>query len=70
MPLIKSKSKKARRKNYLELVSGPVGSARQKAIRTIMRKRGWSFERTKAWQAGIIAARIQGGKKKRKKKKK
>lgn len=55
MPLIKSKSKSARRKNFLELTIGSVGSARHKALRTIMRKRGWSYERARAWQAGIIA---------------
>ncbi len=60
MPLLKSKTEKARKKNFLELTTGVVGSARKKAITTLMKRKGWSFERARNYQAGIIASRIKG----------
>ena len=58
MPLIKSKSKEAQRKNYLELALGEVGEVRRKAIKTIMRKRGISFEAARRLQAVAIAKNV------------
>lgn len=61
MPLVKGASKQAKRKNYLELTLGEIGATRRKAIKTIMRKRGVSFDKARRIQAGAI---IQNAKKK------
>jgi len=55
MPLKPATSKKNRKENYLELISGRVGSARQKAIRTLMKRRKISYEKAKEYQAKVIA---------------
>jgi len=60
MPLIKSNSSQARRKNYLELSLGQMGEARRKAIKTIMRRKKMSFEEARRYQAAIIVKNIHG----------
>ncbi len=54
MPLLNSKSKGAKRKNYLELMTGEVSSTRKKAITTIMKRRKIGYEQARAIQAKAI----------------
>ena len=54
MPLIKSNSKKAKKQNFLELVTGVVGGVRHKAIKKIMRRRKISYEKARQIQAAAI----------------
>ena len=63
MPLPKNfrKTKKGRKKAFQELMHGQVGPAREKGIRTLMRKHGISYEEARR----RMAAAIMGGKRKR-----
>ena len=57
MPLFKGRSKAVKHKNFLELTTGAVGSTRRKAIRTLMRRRGVSYEKARALQAKAIISK-------------
>lgn len=54
MPLIKSKSKKAKKKNFKKLMDEKPGKSRAKAIRTIAKRRGVSLKKAQQIQAGAI----------------
>lgn len=64
MPLKKSRSKKAVAYNMDELMHGPVGPARKKALKTMMKK-GMTMKQARMKQAEAIALNM--GKKKKKK---
>jgi len=55
MPLYKGVSKKIISKNISELTTSKPGAAREKAIHTMMKKRGISYETAKNRQAIAIA---------------
>lgn len=61
MPLKSGHSNAIIKANFNELnVGGQIGSARMKAIRTLMRRKNMSFEAARAYQAGIIS-RVKAG---------
>jgi hypothetical protein len=63
MPLYSGVSKKIISKNISELTSGPAGTARSKAIHTMMKK-GMSYDQAKNRQAVAIAMSKAGKSKK------
>jgi len=54
MPLTKSDSKEAQKKNMTELLVGVISEPRKKAIRTLAKRKGISFEKAREHQAKII----------------
>ena len=61
MPLSKSRSLGAFKKNIGELVKSKAGATRQKGINTLARKQGISTESAKKKQAAVIAFNIKRG---------
>ena len=58
MPLLKSRTKEAKRRNYLELTMGEMSDTRRKAIKTIMKRRRVSFEEARRVQAAAIVRNV------------
>lgn len=55
MPIKKGKSKKVISSNIDELMTGPVGKAREKGIRTMMMRNGMTYEEARQKMAVAIA---------------
>lgn len=68
MPIKKGKSKKVISQNIDELMIGQMGSARSKAVRTMMKKYGMTAVEARKKMA-IAIAYSKAGKSKKKKKK-
>lgn len=55
MPILKGKSQKIRSLNIAELTKTKAGKVREKAIRTLMKRRNLSYRKAKQLQAKAIA---------------
>lgn len=54
MPILKGKSQKIKSFNIRELIKTKPGAARDKGIRTLMKRRNLSFRKAKTLQAKAI----------------